>query len=306
MPEFDVVGSFDGLLCLADAVNNVALYIYNPFTKDYIQLPRTTQYPNRHRHVVFGFGYSPLTEVYKVVKITYYNGHGEYYGYRDCRTYYSKFPRLSDVQIFTTGRPIWRSIGSASHYLDASPAETLVNGRLHWATWTSRRLRSGGQLVSFDLYDEQFREVPTPEFGSRRCIHPLVVGGCLAAVGLSIIWQLDIWVMKEYGVRESWVRQWSIGRHIPQTLEQKLDDEVGNYRPWTISRIADKARDVVIRVLNVSESGHILLEYKSRALVLYDPTNGKFIELEFEGMPRWFQTVVHQGRLDQVDTIFNR
>ncbi|KAM5573709.1 F-box protein [Rosa sericea] len=223
----------------------------------------------------------PTSTLIDIDVITYYNGHGEYYGYRDCRTYYSKFPGLSDVQIFTTGRPIWRSIGSASHYLESVTSTDIGQ----WKTSL---------------------EVPTPEFGSRRCIHPLVVGGCLAAVGLSIIWQLDIWVMKEYGVRESWVREWSIGRHIQQTLEQKLDDEVGNYQPWTISRITDKARDVVIRVLNVSESGHILLEYKSRALVLYDPTNGNFIELEFEGMPRWFQTVVHQGRLDQVDTIFNR
>lgn len=32
MSEFEVVGSFDGLLCLADALSNVVLYIYNPFT----------------------------------------------------------------------------------------------------------------------------------------------------------------------------------------------------------------------------------------------------------------------------------
>lgn len=183
MPEFEVVGSFDGLLCLADAVSNSAPYIYNPFTRDYIELPRTIQYPNQHKYVVFGFGYNPLTEVYKVVKITYYTNTT---GFKDSRIHFWRSPQLSDVQIFSTWRPIWRSIGSASHYLDPSPAQTLVNGRLHWATWNPLRERYGGQLVSFDLHDEKFREVPspTPNFGYKRCHQALVVSGCLAAVGL--------------------------------------------------------------------------------------------------------------------------
>lgn len=88
-------------------------------------------------------------------------------------------------------------------------------------------------------------------------------------------------------------------------MEQKIDGN-NNNQYWKISKIAEKAREAYIRVLNISESGHILLEYQGRDLALYDPTTRNFTELEFEGMPAWFQTVVHLGRLDEVDTIFNR
>lgn len=155
---------------------------------------------------------------------------------RRSRGYFRAFPKQSEVQIFTTG-----SIGNASQYLDVSPGQTLVNGRLLWVTWTPNRQRWGDQLISFNLVDEQFREVPTPDFGSRRCNHPLVLRGCLAAVFLSRIWHLDIWVMKEYDVKELWVKEWRIGRHVPQAVKQNVDkDDKG--QPWTISNIADKAR----------------------------------------------------------------
>ncbi|KAL6135154.1 hypothetical protein ACLB2K_067382 [Fragaria x ananassa] len=265
MPEFEVVGSFDGLLCLADALSNSTPYIYNPFTRDYIELLRTIQYPNQHKYVVFGFGYNPLTEVCKVVKITYCTNTT---GFKDSRIHFWRSPQLSDVQICSTGRPIWRSIGSASHYLDPSPAQTLVNGRLHWATWNPLRERYGGQLVSFDLHDEKFRK--TFSWFTQKS-----AGGY-------------IWVMKEYGAKESWVKEWIIGSHIPQALEQKIDGN-NNNQYWKISKIAEKAREAYIRVLNISESGHILLEYQGRALVLYDPTDGNFTELEFEGCQYGFK-----------------
>jgi hypothetical protein len=63
MSEFDVVGSCNGLLCLSDALYNDALYIYNPFSRKYQELPKSMQY--LHQELVFGFGFHPTTMEYK-------------------------------------------------------------------------------------------------------------------------------------------------------------------------------------------------------------------------------------------------
>ncbi|KAJ6390255.1 hypothetical protein OIU77_024470 [Salix suchowensis] len=122
MPEFEVVGSCNGLLCLADSLYNDSLYIYNPFTGGYKELPKSLQYPDQE--VVFGFGFNPETNEYKVIRIVYYrNGHGSYP--RSRRVIYP----LSQVQILTLGCPVWRSLGKVSHRLVRRASETLVNGK---------------------------------------------------------------------------------------------------------------------------------------------------------------------------------
>ncbi|KAK2648598.1 hypothetical protein Ddye_016087 [Dipteronia dyeriana] len=49
LPEFKVVGSCKGLLYLSDSSAKGIVYVYNPFTRDYIELPKSTellhQYP---------------------------------------------------------------------------------------------------------------------------------------------------------------------------------------------------------------------------------------------------------------------
>lgn len=290
MSEFDVVGSCNGLLCLSDSLFNDALYIYNPFTRNYIELPESVQHPNQE--VVFGFGFHPKTKEYKVVKIAYYkNANG---GYR--RAY--KIGNLqSDVQIFTLGSSAWRSIGKVAYHLFQWPSQVLVNGRLHWVTWP-RRYRSGRNIISFDLEDEQFREVLKPDCYNfnRFNYHLVVLGGCLSAAVCCSYGKLEIWEMKDYDVKESWIRKFNIGNYVPKGL--KKDGDLSNLSK--ISKIASKGKSV--RVLCLLKDGKILLEYKSKALFLYDTNSGKFKDLKFQGMPNWFQTTAHVGSLNWIDT----
>ncbi|KAH0709935.1 hypothetical protein KY284_011362 [Solanum tuberosum] len=76
----------------------------------------------------------------------------------------------------------------------------MLNGKMHWLA----RLRGYKgplvrHIVSFDLADDR------------------VIGGCLAVV---LTWfnkeaGLDIWVMKEYDVKESWIKEFTIGSSRP-------------------------------------------------------------------------------------------
>ncbi|PON46503.1 F-box domain containing protein [Parasponia andersonii] len=290
MPEYDVVGSCNGLLCLSDSLYNDSLYIYNPFMRDYRELPKTNRYPDQE--VVFGFGFSPVTKEYKVVKVIYCyrDGNKGFFRHR------SRSSTQSEVQVFTLGSSRWRSLGKVSHYLHHWPA-VLVQGGLHWMTCRPR-YRTGRNVVAFDLDAEEFREVSKPDaFGLRRCdYHLATVRGCLSAAFYISYGKMEIWVMKEYGVKESWVKEFVIGSYTPKAIKQ----EVNKYS-INVSKFFVKGRTV--RVLCVLKSGEILLEYKSRALALYDPESGKFKDLAFQGVPKWFQTIVHVGSLNQIDTL---
>lgn len=288
MPEFVMIGSCNGLLCLSDFLYNNSLYIYNPFTRDHIELPKSIQYPNQE--VVYGFGFHSQTKEYKVLKIIYYRkgNRGQPVRHR-----YTVPP--SDVQILTLGSSTWRSLGKVYHYLVQCSEQVLVNGRLHWLTLPRRYYRGRG-LVSFDLADEKFREVQKPvDDGLRRSYYHLVVlRGCLAAVFFCSHGKLEIWIMKEYGVEESWVKEFNMPSQIPKAPKIEVNQSF---------RISNLAGNGKFRVLCLLRNSEILLEYKSRVLVVYDPKIGKFKELMFQGLPKWFQSVVHVGNLNRIDSI---
>ncbi|KAE8685915.1 F-box protein [Hibiscus syriacus] len=288
MPEFDVVGSCNGLLCLSDSLYNDALYVHNPFTMDYIELPKSRQYPDQE--LVFGFGFHPKTNEYKVVKIVYYRNTSTYSYSRARRTFYSQ----SDVQIFTLGSSSWRNLGKVSYQFVRQPSEALVNGRLHWVS-RPRRYHPARRIVSFDLADEQFREVPKPDCGGlNKCnFHLSVLRGCLAVAVYGNYGKLEIWIMKCYNDKESWVKEFTIGAYTPKCLKLNFDRD----RPLKIWK-NNGSNGKAVRVLCSLENGEVLLEYKNRVLVSYDPKKGKFRELVVQGIPNWFQTVVHTGSLN--------
>ncbi|XP_030512651.1 F-box protein At3g07870 [Rhodamnia argentea] len=299
MPEFDVVGSCNGLLCLADLLYTETLFVYNPFTRDCRELPRSRQYADQT--VVFGFGFHPETREYKVIKIAYYpNPSRAGAGARRAR----RVPHMqSEVQVLTLGgrrspspSPAWRSLGRAPYQIDKRPSETVVNGRLHWVAGP-RRYRTARQLVSFDLADEQFREVPRPEGGTigRSYYQLMELRGCLSAIVYCNYGRLEIWVMKRYDAKESWAREHVIGSYMPKALKQNPT----NFMPFKMWK--SKSRRVS-RVVCGLDSGEILLEYKSRALAAYDPKRGKFRDIWLQGMPNWFRAFVHVGSLSWIDS----
>ena len=83
----------------------------------------------------------------------------------------------------------------------------LVNNQLHWK-WNVRK------IPSFDLHDEQCTEVSLPPYDSRdlesRSLE--VLDDCLCAtISISPFCDdgegySDIWIMKEYGIEESWAK----------------------------------------------------------------------------------------------------
>ncbi|KAM7263534.1 hypothetical protein ACFE04_001217 [Oxalis oulophora] len=104
--------------------------------------------------------------------------------------------------------------------------------------------------------------------------NPLVtLGKCLSVgIGKGSGNIFKIWVMKEYGVVESWILAYSFGFDVPQ-----------NY-------------PLFVRVLGLLNNGEILLEYESRRLISYDPNLNAFTPYELtNNLSFVFVTVVHMG-----------
>ncbi|XVF31860.1 hypothetical protein REPUB_Repub17cG0030700 [Reevesia pubescens] len=293
--------NYSMLMCLVDSCNGLlcmrvsrGIYICNPFSRLSIELSKLINYPRRSGHLEFGF--HPITKEYKVIQTIYQRRLGKKEGsYVNGSTLVQ-----SEVRILTIGSSVWRNLGMVSYRFIWQTTKVMVNGRLHWLckpnkyTWANI-------LVSFDLATEQFQEVPKPNCcGLDRCLqHLMVLRGCLSAGAYHKDKQLEVWVMKDYGMKESWVKQFNIGTYLPRTLQQE------GFRLRRLLNSTFRFPNSFVQVLCIFKSGDILLEYKSKALVLYDPQHGTFKEVTFQEMPDWFKIVVHVGSLNWLDTPIN-
>ncbi|XP_022728105.1 F-box protein At3g07870-like [Durio zibethinus] len=298
-----LVSSCNGLLCLRASSVSFGLCIYNPFTRDYTELPKLTK-PRCHGGLL-GFGFDPTTKEYKVIVKSYDR--------RPFRPFYVAGSTLlrpqvaastsieAAVHILTIGNPTWRNLGNLPFHLRLQRSQVLVNGKLHWVSYRNR-YKATNPIISFDLTTEQFQEVPRPDCinMARRSAQLVVLRGCLAAASYQDdSEQLEIWVMTEYSVKESWVKEFSIGTHVPQILQQNGCGSFNHPRLFLSKKC--------IRVLCLLRSGKILLEYKNKALVLYDPHCGTFkdLQLKFQGIQKCFKVVVHVASLNWIDSFLN-
>ncbi|KAE8710272.1 hypothetical protein F3Y22_tig00110325pilonHSYRG00107 [Hibiscus syriacus] len=178
------------------------------------------------------------------------------------------------VQILTIGTPFWRNLGTVPYHFYPSRSKTFVNGRFHWLSRPNKYTKAS-LLISFDLETEQFQEVTKADCccASDMCFRQLtVVRGCPSAGAFhGDDERSEIWVIKEYGVKESWIKEFTIGTYLPPTLIAQRE----------IRQLRYSNPNLLVQVLCVLKSGEILLEFLSSALVLYDPQYETFKELGF-------------------------
>ncbi|XP_058203813.1 F-box protein CPR1-like [Rhododendron vialii] len=136
---------------------------------------------------------------------------------------------------------------------------TFLNGALHWTWWTLPNEIIG----SLDLVKETYGQVLPPLSFEQEVLPPVyrddnythqnllaILDGCLCIVcncGCAI----NVWVMKQYGVRESWTKLFSI-RTIPPVSHQY----------WDVPHST---------VFCILKNGGVLMDIGNCSLVRYNP-----------------------------------
>ncbi|XP_017635974.1 F-box protein CPR1-like [Gossypium arboreum] len=199
--SIQILGSCNGLLAVED--ENGRMLLWNPSTRKYQVLPSTeiefSSPPIRYsRSTYCGFGYDPVSDDYKLVRIVQLLGANDEYFH-------------SEAKVYSLRSNFWRRIkGFCFYFISYRQLGFLANNVLHWMVFKTPE-SSSRNLVGFDLRSEEFSLVELPDFCIDENIYLNVkaMGGhlCLTAT----YWELgdivaDVWIMKEYGVKESWVK----------------------------------------------------------------------------------------------------
>ncbi|KAH7836261.1 hypothetical protein Vadar_034157 [Vaccinium darrowii] len=196
---------------------------------------------------VFGFGFDARTKEYKLVRIvivmyevaTYLKAEVFTLGKKGCR--FSKFGpefvcpyQSSDV-----------GVSGAIHWLceDLNPTSIDPKSRI---------------IVSCDLFEEKFYQIPKPDIEINESCKISVLGECLAITGdfskRCGRHEVHIWLLKEYGVKESWTKEYVIGERF------------GRLYP-----------------LFLLNSGNIVMSDESQTVCCYDPkrdSSEAYVELD--------------------------
>ncbi|BFG34331.1 hypothetical protein CerSpe_206050 [Prunus speciosa] len=172
--------------------------VFNPCTRESIALPHAS--PASHTaHVTHHFGFSPLTNEYKVLQV-------------------QKFvPTLRGnhfmFKIFKLGTSSWRNIELDLNDLPSDPLKCpfdsrslCVNGVIHWLHATQN------VILVFDIVEEKFRAIPYPK--DYNCFPHLVsyiigVDGRLALVADEQLMGQDLmglWILRDYQ-NQVWLKE---------------------------------------------------------------------------------------------------
>ncbi|KAL3506361.1 hypothetical protein ACH5RR_031743 [Cinchona calisaya] len=214
-----VVGSCDGLICLDIDYD---LYLWNPSTRKYKKLPRTTieEGPEIFFYMNCGFGYDKSSDNYKVVAIFEESPAKKYY-------------IATQVWIYGLKTDSWRRIVNFRKEVHLEKSGKFLNGKLHWEV--------GSSVVSIDLETEMYEEFELSYCGKYRFDSALgKFEGKLAAL-CSDYKHIHLWVMKEYGVKESWTKIFTVSYRIdlwsnycPPLLCRRKNGEIIVLQGWLL------------------------------------------------------------------------
>ncbi|MBA0842037.1 hypothetical protein Goarm_001886 [Gossypium armourianum] len=271
-PCLQLLGHCDGIICLSNYRDYILLC--NPATRESMVLPESCLpcYPWIRNLISqttgLGFGYDAKSHCFKVVRIVSY--------WEELRG--SNVPHFSRAEVYSMGTDSWKEINvTVPAHVRYSPCfETYFNGAFHWYAMDD----NGNEVIlSFNMQgNEEFQVIPMPSFISMHdhsiCRSLLVWNDCIALViypERGIEKSFEIFVMKEYGVKESWTNVLTIG---------------------PLTRVE---RPLVFR-----KNDEILMEGSHGQMMSYNLRNKEVKDLPIYGVPKSFSTLVYVNSLVSV------
>ncbi|KAL3648714.1 hypothetical protein CASFOL_005117 [Castilleja foliolosa] len=201
----EFVGSCDGLVLLID--NNHEVFLVNPITLEQSKIPDPPVAVKRTEGL-YGFGYDSVRDDYKVIRVSYHTSNIE------INPVY--FDTL--VYVYYVKMGVWKRIENSPRHFSFPVifSGAFVNGAIHWLVARSDK-SDCAVITALDLDSEVFYKIPAPrvaDVDNFLFSVLLVLGGCLCVVDtLSNSEGTDVWIMKDYGVAESW-RKFTVSWYV--------------------------------------------------------------------------------------------
>ncbi|XP_050229399.1 F-box protein CPR1-like [Mercurialis annua] len=267
-----LVGSCNGLVCLLQRTYSAV--IINPSTQEQMFISGTLPifFFEQDDEVFkcdyygemtgYGFGYDNVTNDYKIVGIVETSAIVRLVIY---------LVKKRETKVFEIPYLIDNKTYYYNYFMGVH-----TGGALHWVVCRfDDSTRKKRVILAYDVGTDELRELPQPDYSASDCYINISLLGtwlCLCANYGNQGLDFDVWVMKEYGVKESWTKLFS----IPFATFMNLG--IREMRP-----------------LGYSENGsQILLElyvsYSKIRLVWYDIEEKRVGETQREGK---FESIVY-------------
>jgi len=206
------IGSSNGLLAIYHGkiaftnpygLNEVTFW--NPNTRKhriipFLPLPITRENCSLCVH---GFGFDPVSGDYKLLRISWLvDLDNPFYD--------------SHVTLFSSKTNSWKIIPSMPYTLIYAQINgVFLENSLHWIMTKKLDRLNPCLIVAFNLTLDIFNEVPLPDEISQEVnesfdIDVAVLGGCLCMTVSFETSKIDVWVMKEYGCKDSWCKLFTL------------------------------------------------------------------------------------------------
>ncbi|GAB2266412.1 hypothetical protein Dimus_001420 [Dionaea muscipula] len=204
-----IAGPCNGIFCvkLACTDSYSILILWNPATRERRVLPGGPRILGD-----FGIGFDRETGDYKVVHGYVGQGYGGLLPVGEVFSLLTDSWRRIDMSNFVIGG--W-SRAHSSFDIDIVPGVPISNGGFcNWMSGNCKYLpRSPSYLLSFDVKGEMFLKTMLPVGYKAYCLvklQPDEAKACVVCSPIGFREPLDVWVLEEYGVKESWTRRWSV------------------------------------------------------------------------------------------------
>ncbi|GAU50212.1 hypothetical protein TSUD_408950 [Trifolium subterraneum] len=179
------LSSCDGILCFT--MDHSSVVLWNPSIRKFKLLPPLKNPLKVPIWSSFSLGYDPFIDNYKVVAISFF------------------MDGCNEVNVHTFGTDSWRRIQDFPFPHLVCAHGVFVSGTVNWL---AHSISSSRAIVSLDLEKESFQKLFHPNL--EKCSWSLgVVRDCLCIFAHSKKF-LDVWIMKEYGNKESWAKLCSV------------------------------------------------------------------------------------------------
>lgn len=135
----DIMGSCNGMLCVASVNELDPVLVWNPITRDYIILPESeSKLPVLHHHL--GMGFDPFTKKYKVVRVYYEYFHSSAFTF----------------EIITIGENSWKQLDTPFGALEIGKgASVFLDGYFYWIVIYEDNIH----ILSLDMVEEKFQKL---------------------------------------------------------------------------------------------------------------------------------------------------